>query len=108
MVVDEITVPAAVFPQLNDLMLRHRTSTIYSFYQQAFGVSVVRTAERIRAVAACSPYTQWLSVANGCPLMLLNRIAYTYRDRPVELRRSFVNTAHHEYDAETTYRLRAI
>jgi GntR family transcriptional regulator len=31
------------------------------------------------------------------PLLVIHRVAYTYEDRPVELRRSYCNTAYHHY-----------
>jgi GntR family transcriptional regulator len=38
-----------------------------------------------------------LGVAPGSPLLEIRRVALTFRDRPVELRVSRVNTAAHVY-----------
>ena len=41
-----------------------------------------------------------LKVKPGAPLLAINRTAMSFRDRPVELRRSLVNTAAHEYASD--------
>ena len=48
-IIDDITLPVATFPGLTERQFRDRTSTIYNLYQEAFGVSVVRASERLRA-----------------------------------------------------------
>jgi GntR family transcriptional regulator len=96
-IVDDITVPADLFPGLTAERLRDRTNTLYHLYQHVFGLSVVRTAEAVRAVAAPADIAALLGVADAAPLLRVRRIAYTLSDRPVELRHSHVDTAEHEY-----------
>ena len=50
--VDDIVVPVARFPKLTEATFRNRPSTVYNLYQEAFGISVVRTSERLRATVA--------------------------------------------------------
>lgn len=99
-IVDDLTLPAARFPNLTERQFAGRPSTIYSLYQDAFGVSVVRTRERLRAVLADAEAAALLGVARGAPLLAIRRIALSYNDEPVELRLSRVNTAAHEYYAD--------
>jgi len=99
-IVDDITVPAAPFAGLTEAQVRDRPSTIYNLYQEAFGISVVRTNERLRATLADAEFATLLDVARGAPLLQIRRVAQTYNDVPVEFRVSLVNTAHHEYWAE--------
>jgi GntR family transcriptional regulator len=99
-IVDDITVPAARFPGLTERAFRDRPSTIYNLYQEAFGVSVVRTVERLRATLADAEIAPLLHLAQGAPLLQIGRVALTYGDVPVELRVSHVNTARHEYWSE--------
>jgi DNA-binding GntR family transcriptional regulator len=42
-------------------------------------------------------------VPEGSPLLMIRRVAFTLDDRPVEFRRSYVNTAGHEYQREPGY-----
>lgn len=97
MMIDDITLAAALFPGLTEKRFRERPSTIYNLYQEAYGVSVVRISERLRAVAADAEVAALLAVPAGSPLLQIRRVAMSYNDAPVELRVSRVNTQHHEY-----------
>ena len=99
-IVDDITLAAARFPRLTERAFRDRPSTIYNLYQEAFGVSVVRTAESLRATLAEGDIALLLRVAQGAPLLQIRRVALTYGDVPVELRVSLVDTRRHEYWSE--------
>jgi len=99
-IVDDLTLPAARFPGLNERQFAGRSSTIYNLYQDAFGLSVVRTSERLRATLADADTAALLGIERGAPLLAIRRIALSYNDAPVELRISLVNTAHHEYWAD--------
>ncbi len=98
--IDDITVPAARFPGLSLAQFRDRPSTIYNLYQEAFGISVVSTSERLRATLADAEFATLLSITPGAPLLQIRRLARTYNDVTVEYRVSQVNTQHHEYWAE--------
>ena len=98
--VDDITLAATRFAGLTERQLCGRPSTLYNLYQDSFGISVVRTRERLRAVAADSDIGTLLGLAEGTPLLQIRRVAYGYHDEPVEYRVSHVATAHHEYYAE--------
>jgi GntR family transcriptional regulator len=58
---------------------------------------MVRAEEQIRAVAADAAAAALLEVAVGSPLLSVERVAYTYGDRPVELRRGLYDTRAHHY-----------
>ena len=98
--IDDIAVPAARFPGLTQAQFRDRPSTIYNLYQEAFGISVVSTSERLRATLADAEFAALLDVAQGAPLLQIRRLARTYNEVTVEYRVSRVNTEHHEYWAE--------
>ena len=98
-VLDDITVPAALFPGLTEKIFRARDNTIYQLYQSRYGINVLRTDERLRATLATRDAAQHLQVAQGAPLLEIRRIALTFRDRPVELRVSRVDTSQHDYHA---------
>lgn len=97
LIIDDITIAAARFPGLTEKRFRDRPSTIYNLYQDAFGVSVVRTSERLRAVLADADIATLLGIAPGAPLLQIRRLALSYNEAPVELRTSLVNTERHEY-----------
>jgi len=96
-IVDDITLPAELFPGLNEKVFRARPNNIYHLYQSRYGINVLRTDERLRAVLAQREDAQLLGVAADSPLLEIRRVALTFRDRPVELRLSRVDTAQHVY-----------
>jgi GntR family transcriptional regulator len=99
-VIDEVLLPATLFPGLNERRLLERPATLYQFYQERFGVTVVRTQERLRAVRADFLKAHLLAVKIGEPLLQTIRIASSFKDQPVELRYSYVFTRDYEYCSE--------
>ncbi|MDP3031780.1 MAG: GntR family transcriptional regulator [Rhodocyclaceae bacterium] len=94
---DEILLPENLFLGMTEKMLRERPSTLYHLYQEQFGVTVIRPHEKLRAVLADEVQARLLGVSIGEPLLLIIRTAYSFRDQPVELRRSYVVTRNYEY-----------
>ena len=99
-IVDELTLDQVRFPGLTEKQFAGRSNTIYNLYQEGFGISVVRTQERLRAILADAPNSRLLRVAARSPLLRIARVAFSYQDTPVEFRISTVNTAQHEYWSE--------
>ena len=96
-IVDDITLPAEPFRGLTERIFVSRGNTIYHLYQSRYGINVLRTDERLRATLAEGVVAALLGVAPGAPLLEVRRVALSFRDRPVELRVSRVNTARHDY-----------
>ena len=70
-------------------------------FEIEFGVRMVRAEEKIRAVAADEQQAALLeSRAAGTPLLSVERVAYTYNDVPMELRRGLYRTDTHHYRNE--------
>jgi GntR family transcriptional regulator len=99
-IVDDIVLDQQRFPGLTEKQFAARPNTIYNLYQDAFGISVVRTQERLRAIAADPVMARLLEVPVKSPLLRIARVAYSYQEVPVEHRVSIVNTAAHEYWSE--------
>lgn len=95
--VDDITLPADLFPGLTEKIFRERENTIYHLYQSRYGINVLRADERLRAIAAPADVAALLGVEPGAPLLEIRRVALTFRDRPVELRISRVDTGRFDY-----------
>ena len=96
-ILDDLVLPQRLFPDLSERILIARDNTIYHLYQTRYGINVLRTAERLRASLADAEVARLLGVKKGAPLLEIGRVAYTYHNAPVELRRSLVDTAEHEY-----------
>ena len=94
---DEITVPAALFPELDEEIFRTREGTIYGLYQARYGISVLRISERLAASNPPARAASLLQITTDSAALAIKRVAYTYDDTPVEYRVSWVNTEKHEY-----------
>src|SRR3990172_6841320 len=95
--VDHMVLSHARFPGLTEKILREREDTNYSLYQTRYGINVVRAHERLRAALCDRNTAKLLGLKPGAPVLEINRTAMSYHNTPVELRRSLVNTAAHEY-----------
>lgn len=91
-ILDDIVFAASQFPGLTLAELEEFHGSVYSFYETVFGVRMIRAEERVRAVAADSFAAAHLKVAAGSPLLSVDRIAFTYGDKPVEWRRGLCLT----------------
>jgi GntR family transcriptional regulator len=96
-VLDEIWLPGALFRGLTAERLAAYSGPLYALFEAEFGVRMIRATERIRAVAADAELASTLQVAQGAPLMLVERVSFTYEDRPVEVRRGYYSTQGHHY-----------
>src|SRR5690606_9995826 len=84
-VLDEIWLPGSLFRGLTQERLARNRGPLYALFETAFGVSMIRADEKLRAVAAPDAVAEILEVSPGTPLMQVDRISYTYGDRPVEV-----------------------
>ena len=96
-VLDEITLPASLFKGLTRARYESYPGSTYSFFETQFGVRMVRAEERITAIAADPASAAILRIPAHTPLLAVERVAYTYGDRPVEWRRGLCTTKKHHY-----------
>jgi GntR family transcriptional regulator len=94
---DDIVVPESLFPDLSEAVFRGREGTIYGLYQARYGITVIRTSERLSAAHAPAKVATLAGLSARSPALAIRRVAYTYDDTPVEYRVSWVNTERHEY-----------
>jgi GntR family transcriptional regulator len=99
-VFDDIWLPGNLFKGLTAERLADYKGPMYGMFETEFGVRMIRAEEKIRALAADAATAEVLALPPGSPLLVVERLSFTYGDRPVELRRGYYNTAHHFYRNE--------
>ncbi|MDN3921805.1 GntR family transcriptional regulator [Roseateles violae] len=99
-VLDDIWLPGQLFKGLTAERLAQHRGPFYGLFEAEFGVHMIRAEEKIRAVAADADSAALLQVPVGTPLLSVERLSFTYGDRPVELRRGLYNTSTHFYRNE--------
>ncbi len=99
-VLDDLWLPGAQFKGLSVERLEAWRGPMYRLFEAEFAVRMIRAEEKLRAVAATGEEAGLLGVPEGTPLLQVERLSYTYGDRPVELRRGLYNTQSHHYRNE--------
>ncbi len=97
LIFDQIHLTNAEFPGLAMASLEASHGSIYSFLESAYGVRMIRAEEKIKAVAADRISAKHLKLSVGAPLLSVDRVAYTYGDKPVEWRRGLCLTEGYSY-----------
>jgi GntR family transcriptional regulator len=96
-VLDDIWLPGPAFKGLTAERLADYKGPMYGLFESEFGVHMIRAEEKLRAVAADAAAAGLLALPLGAPLLSVERLSFTYGDRPVELRRGLYDTAVHHY-----------
>lgn len=96
-ILDDIWLPGSVFKGLTTESLTRYRGPLYAFFESEYGVSMVRAEEKIKAVAATAAQAELLQVAPESPLLQVERVSFTYGDRPMELRRGLYVTNRFHY-----------
>lgn len=99
-VLDDIWLPGHLFKGLTADRLSEYRGPMYALFESEFGVRMIRAEEKLRAVLADDTVAGVLGVPSGSPLLSVERLAYTYGDQPVELRRGLYRTDRHHYRNE--------
>ena len=96
-ILEDLWLPGTPFKGLTAERLADYHGPMYALFETEFGVRMVRAEEKIRAVLPDKAQRELLQLPASTPLLSVERIAYTYNDTPMELRRGFYRTDTHHY-----------
>jgi GntR family transcriptional regulator len=99
-ILEDLWLPGNAFKGLNAEQMAGYHGPTYAMFELEFGVRMVRAEEKIRAIAAGPALAALLKVEQQSPLLSVERVAYTYNDVPMELRRGLYRTDTHHYRNE--------
>lgn len=100
LIYDHIVVPAAPFKGLNGAKVEECNGSMYSMYESQFGIRMIRAEERLKAVGADVATAEALGLKEGYPLLSVERVSFTYGDKPMEWRLGLCLTDDHHYLSE--------
>lgn len=100
LIYDHIIVPAAPFKGLNAARVEEANGSLYSLYETQYGIRMIRAEERLTATGANAEIASALALAEGFPLLRIERVSFTYGDKPMEWRLGFCLTDDHHYRSE--------
>jgi len=96
-IIERIVVPSALFADLHEHP-GELPNTLYDLYQRRYGKTVRRASETLQAVALDdAEEARLLGLRRGAPVLMIDRIAYSFDDLPIEWRRSLVDTRRLRY-----------
>ncbi len=96
-ILEDLWLPGAAFKGLSSERLADWRGPTYAMFEVEFGVRMVRAQEKLRALGADAEQATLLDVPRGTPLLSVERVAFTYNDVPMELRRGLYRTDTHHY-----------
>jgi GntR family transcriptional regulator len=96
-ILEDLWLPGTPFKGLTTDRLAAYGGPMYALFETEFGVHMARAEEKIRAVLPDPEQCNLLEVKPDTPLLSVERIAYTYNDVPMELRRGLYLTETHYY-----------
>jgi GntR family transcriptional regulator len=99
-ILEDLWLPGTHFKGLTAERLRNYDGPMYGLFETEFGVHMVRAEEKIRAVLPDTEQCELLKTSPQTPLLSVERIAYTYNDAPMEMRRGLYITNTHYYRNE--------
>jgi GntR family transcriptional regulator len=99
-ILEELWLPGAIFKGLTTELLNDYKGPMYALFETEFGTHMIRASEALRAVSADQLAADLLKIEPGSPLLNVERVSYTYGDKPVEFRRGLYITSNHHYQNE--------
>ena len=96
--VEDVTLPAALFPQLAQKKASVTDRIIV--LAQEYGILLGKAEERVSLSGASPAVGQKLGVAAGSPVMVLDRVVLALDSRPIEWRMGWCHLADRYYMAE--------
>ncbi len=99
-IVEKIVLPQRLFPGIEKQT--QLPNTLYSLYQEGFGISIAVAKEELRAVLANKKDAAALGLSAGAPLLEIDRIAVALDGQPVEWRISRCDTRDIVYAVEVS------
>ena len=96
-ILEDLWLPGNAFKGLDASQMSGYHGPTYAMFELEFGVRMVRAEEKIRSVMPDAQQAELLQLPPQTPLLSVERIAFTYNDVPMELRRGLYRTDTHHY-----------
>ncbi len=97
LILDRIILPANAFKGVNAERIEQFNGSMYRIYESLLGIRMVRAEERLAAIGADTETAEALNLKPGTPLLSIERVSYTYGDKPMEWRLGLCLTDDHHY-----------
>lgn len=99
-ILEELWLPGAIFKTLTLERMEEYKGPMYGLFETEFSTRMIRASEQIRATSADVEAAELLRVELKSPLLCVERVSFTYGDKPVEIRRGLYVTNRYHYQSE--------
>jgi GntR family transcriptional regulator len=99
-ILEELWLTGSIFKGLTAERLTAYRGPMYGLFETEFSTHMIHATEKIRAVQADKDVSELLLVDPNTPLLSVERVSYTYGNKPVEVRRGLYLTGRHHYQNE--------
>ena len=96
-IVEIVTLPVALFPDLASMEI---PNNLYGLYAMHYGITIASVREQLKAIGATSEDAEALGVAEGAPVLQVERVAHALDGMPVEWRVSVCLTRNVHYQSD--------
>ena len=96
-ILDHIILPAAAFKGVTAERINTYNGSMYRMYETLLGIRMVRSEERLTAIGADAETAAALALKPHTPLLSIERVSFTYGDKPMEWRLGLCLTEKHHY-----------
>jgi GntR family transcriptional regulator len=100
LIFDFIKIPSVSFRGLTPEKVIEKKGSMYRMYETDFGIQMLHADEKIKAVAANKETSSILNISESSPLLSVERLSYTYDNKPIEWRLGLCVTLDHYYKTE--------
>ncbi|MFT5691241.1 MAG: GntR family transcriptional regulator [Oceanicoccus sp.] len=97
-ILEKIILPLAVFPNIDRETVI--PNSLYTLYQEKFGISIVSVRDELRATQIPDEYASHLQLATGSPVLMVERESINIDGRVVECSQAYYVTDKYVYATE--------
>lgn len=99
-VFEHIWLSGKIFTHVTVEKLTNYKGTLYGWFEAEYNVRMIRAVEKLRAVTGSAEVLAVLNVPTSEPLLFIERLSFTYADKPVEVRQGWYLTEAYHYQNE--------
>lgn len=97
-ILEKIVQPLSVFPNIDKEP--EIPNSLYTLYQEKYGISIVSVRDELRAVALPKKYASGLGLPAGSPALMVERASINIDGRIVEFSQAYCSTSKFIYSVE--------
>jgi GntR family transcriptional regulator len=86
-----------MFPDLDETCFADRKGTLFKLFQERYGITITKTEETVEADLLIPDIATLLNQKTNLPVLKITRVAYAYKNMPIDLRIRYVDSLNYRY-----------